>query len=158
MQIVLRAGAVYFLLWVVSRAVGRRELAELSAFELLMLVILGDLIQQGVTQSDTSVTGAMLAVSTIAILSVLTSYIAFRWPKTANVIDGIPVLIVNQGEVLNDVLRMERVSKDDVLTAARNVGIDDITKVRAGIIESDGRFSFVRFDDAPIEPDDHRAE
>ena len=71
MEMVLRASAIYFFLWIVSRAVGRRELAELSAFELMMLVIIGDLIQQGVTQNDMSVTGAMLAVGTIACWTVI---------------------------------------------------------------------------------------
>lgn len=157
MEMVLRATAIYFFLWVVSRAVGRRELAELSAFELMMLVIVGDLIQQGVTQNDMSVTGAMLAVGTIGCWTVVFSYISFRWRRTKTIIDGFPVLVVLDGKLLSQTLRMERVTEEDVLQAARTEGIDDVAKVRVGIIESDGKFSFIQYDGERVDPPDRRA-
>jgi uncharacterized membrane protein YcaP (DUF421 family) len=157
MEMVLRASAVYFFLWIVSRAVGRRELAELSAFELMMLVIIGDLIQQGVTQNDMSVTGAMLAVGTIGCWTVIFSYISFRFKKTKSIIDGIPVVVVLDGKLMSDTLRLERVTDEDVLQAARGEGIDDIAKVRVGLIESDGKFSFIKYDGERVDPPDRRA-
>lgn len=157
MEMVLRASAIYFFLWIVSRAVGRRELAELSAFELMMLVIVGDLIQQGVTQNDMSVTGAMLAVGTIASWTVIFSYVSFRWKRTKTIIDGIPVVVIHDGKLVTETLRLERVVETDVLQAARNEGIDDIAKVRVGIIEADGRFSFIRYDNERVDPPDRRA-
>jgi len=158
MELVLRATAVYFFLWIVSRAVGRRELSELSAFELMMLVIIGDLIQQGVTQSDTSVTGAMLVVGTIACWTVIFSYAAFKWRKLRPTIDGIPVAVIIDGHVIDEALRVERVSTDDLLTEARNQGIKDVRDVRVAIIEADGRFSFIRYDNAPEQSMERRGD
>src|SRR5438094_9114587 len=113
MEMVLRATAIYFFLWIVSRAVGRRELAELSAFELMMLVIIGDLIQQGVTQNDMSVTGAMFAVGTLACWTVILSYVSFRWRKSDPILVGIPVVVVRDGRIVDEVLRMERVPTEE---------------------------------------------
>ena len=85
MEIVLRAAVIYVFLWIVTRVIGKKELAELSAFELVLIVTIGDLVQQGVTQEDMSVTGAMLAVGTIALLVVGTSYVGFRWRGSTRV-------------------------------------------------------------------------
>ena len=97
MEIVLRAAAIFFFLWVLTRAIGKKELGEMSAFELVLIVTIGDLVQQGVTQEDMSVTGAMLAVGTIALLVVAMSYVGFRWPGSKRVIEGVPVVVVDRG-------------------------------------------------------------
>ncbi len=157
MEIVLRATTIYFFLWIVSRAVGRRELAEMSAFELMMLIIIGDLIQQGVTQNDMSVTGAMLAVGTIACLTVIFSYVSFRFKRMKTAIDGIPVVVVLDGKLMSETLDLERVAGDDVLQAARSEGIDDLSKIRVGLIEADGRFSFIRYDSERNDPPERRS-
>jgi uncharacterized membrane protein YcaP (DUF421 family) len=81
MQIILRAGALYFFVWIVTRAMGRKELSQMSSFDLILLILMGDLIQQGVTGDDRSVTGAMLAVATMALLVLLFSYVSFRWSQ-----------------------------------------------------------------------------
>jgi uncharacterized membrane protein YcaP (DUF421 family) len=146
MEMVLRATAIYFFLWMVSRAVGRRTLSELSAFELMLLVIVGDLIQQGVTQNDMSVTGAMLAVGTIGCWTVIFSYVTYRFRRSEPVIEGIPVVVIRDGQLLPEALRYERVPVDEVMIAARQQGIADLADVRVGIIEADGRFSFIKND------------
>ena len=146
MELVLRASAIFWFLYLVSRAVGRRELSQMSAFELMLLVIIGDLIQQGVTQNDMSVTGAMLAVGTLACWTVILSYVSFKWRSTEPVIEGIPVVCIRDGRILGEVLHVERVPEEDLLGAAREQGIDDVAKVRVGIIEADGKFSFIQFD------------
>jgi uncharacterized membrane protein YcaP (DUF421 family) len=147
MELILRASAIFWFLFLVSRAVGRRELAQMTAFELMLLVIIGDMIQQGVTQNDMSVTGAMMVVGTLAIWTVILSYITFRWRKTDRVLAGIPVVVIRDGRMLNEVLSIERVPPDEVITAAREQGIDDLAKVRVGIIEADGKFSFIQHDE-----------
>jgi uncharacterized membrane protein YcaP (DUF421 family) len=80
LEIVIRAAIVFFFLWALTRAMRKRELVEMSAFELVLLVVIGDLVQQGVTQEDMSVTGAMLAVGTIALLTLLFSFVTERGP------------------------------------------------------------------------------
>ena len=156
MELVLRASAIFWFLFGVSRAVGRRELAQMTAFELMLLVIVGDLIQQGVTQNDMSVTGAMLAVSTLAAWVVILSYVTFRWRKTDRALSGIPVIVVRDGRMLDEVLKLERVPGDEVVTAAREQGIDDLAHVRVGIIEADGKFSFIQYE--PVQQADVNEE
>jgi uncharacterized membrane protein YcaP (DUF421 family) len=144
MEIILRATAIYFFLWAMARGVGKRELAELSAFELILLVTMGDLIQQGVTQEDMSVTGAFLAVGTLAFWILVFAYLSFRFGRLRQGVDGAPVIVVRHGQPLKDVLRVERVTLDEVKEEARNQGIADLDDVEIGVLESDGRFSFLK--------------
>ena len=146
MDTVFRAAAVFAFLYLFTRAMGKRELAEMSAFELIVLVTLGDLVQQGVTQEDYSVTGAVLAVSTFGFLSLAMSYVSFRWPSTASALEGAPVLVVHDGRLLDEPMKLERVSEDEVLEAARGQGISDLAEVAYGVLEADGKFSFVKAD------------
>jgi uncharacterized membrane protein YcaP (DUF421 family) len=150
MEIVLRAAAIFTFLWVLMRIMGKKELAEISAFELVLLVVIGDMVQSGVTQQDMSLTGAMLATGTIGLLVVAASYAGFRWKRVEKVIEGEPVVVVAGGRVLRDAMRVERLTEDEILAAARQQGIGDLADVRYGVLEPDGKFSFVRFD--PQEP------
>jgi uncharacterized membrane protein YcaP (DUF421 family) len=143
---VLRSAAVFVFLWFLMRIIGKKELAEISAFELVLLVVIGDLVQQGVTQEDMSVTGAILATGTIALLVVAMSYAGFRWKRADRVVEGIPVVIVSDGRMVAESVRVERLTEDEVVSAAREQGIGDIADVRFGVLEPDGKFSFVRFD------------
>jgi uncharacterized membrane protein YcaP (DUF421 family) len=145
MQIVIRAAVLYLFIWLVTRGMGRKELSEMSAFELILFVVFGDLIQQGVTADDRSVTGAMLAVTTFALLTVLFSYVSFRSTNAQKILQGVAVVIVRDGSILEDVLRIERLGSDDVKNEAREQGIDDIRQVELGILEADGKFSFLRY-------------
>jgi uncharacterized membrane protein YcaP (DUF421 family) len=146
MQIVVRAAVLYVFVWIVTRAVGRKELSQLSSFDLILLIVMGDLIQQGVTGDDRSVVGAMLAVATMALLVVLVSYLSFRWRRAQPVLEGVPVLILQDGRLLDDVLKIERLTLEDVRGAAREQGIADLQNVKFGVLEPDGKFSFVRKD------------
>jgi uncharacterized membrane protein YcaP (DUF421 family) len=143
METVLRAAVIYFFLLVVIRAMGRKELSGMSSFELLLIVIMGDLIQQGVTQQDTSLTAAMLAVGTLAVLVTAASYVSFRWSKSQPVLEGLPVVILRDGKLMREALKIERLSEDEVKEAARQQGIGDLADVTVGVMEADGSFSFV---------------
>src|SRR3954447_4021631 len=143
MDVVIRAAVIYVFVWLVLRALGKRELGELTAFELVLLFIIGDLVQQSVTQNDTSVTAAVLAISTISLLIVMQAYTAFRWKKSRRVLDGTPVVIVHQGRILAAPLRRERMTSDDVREAARAQGIVHLTDIEIAILESDGKVSFI---------------
>ncbi len=98
MDIVLRALFAFFFVLLLTRIVGRRELASLQPFDLILLVMIGDLVQQGVTQNDFSVTGLVLAGGTIAVLTVVVSYGSFKLPFLRPVLDGEPVIVVQDGE------------------------------------------------------------
>ena len=152
MQIIVRALVLFLFVWFVTRAMGRKELSELSSFELILLIAVGDLIQQGVTGDDRSLVGAMLAVTTFALLTVLLSYLQFRFKRLRPTLEGTPVIVVLHGEPQTEMIEIERLTVDDVLDAARQQGIADLAQVRVGVLESDGKFSFLREDDASKPP------
>ena len=142
MEVVWRAVAIYFFLWFITRVIGKRELGQMSAFELVLLVTMGDLIQQGVTQEDFSVTGAMLAVGTFALLIVTFSYLSWRFKSSRPALEGMPVVVIKDGRMLETVMRYERLSDTELRAALREQGIDDVRKVSVGVLEPDGKFSF----------------
>ncbi len=146
MEIPLRATVIFFFLWGLTRALGKRELSQMSAFELVLLITVGDLVQQGVTQEDYSVTGAMLASGTLALWVLLFAYVSFRFGRARKVIEGEPVLIVRHGEPLTEALRIERLTLDEVLEEARQQGIADLAEVEVGVLEPEGSFSFIKAD------------
>lgn len=143
MEIMVRATVIFFFVWGLMRVMGKRELSELTAFELVLLISIGDLIQQGITQEDMSITGAMLAVGTIAAWIMAFSFMSFRWRRSRPVLEGSPVLVVHLGEVLENALHVERVTVDELKDAAREQGVEDLSDVRYGILEANGRFSFI---------------
>ncbi|MGH9277223.1 MAG: DUF421 domain-containing protein [Acidimicrobiales bacterium] len=146
MGLVVRATLIYFFLWLIARGVGKRELSQLTAFELILLVIMGDLIQQGVTLEDTSLTGAIIVLSTLAFWVVVFAYLSWRFKATRTVFEGFPVVVVHNGEPVDEVLALERVTLDEVKEEARKAGIDDLSGVRIGVLEPDGKFSFLTSD------------
>ncbi len=148
MEIVMRAVVVFFFLWLITRAVGRSTLGELTAFELLLFVTMGDLVQGGVTQQDFSLTGAMLAVGTFALLTVGFSYANWRWRAVRPVVHGAPVVVVSNGEPALDAMRGERLSMDDLMAAARENGIERFSEIRLAVLETDGRVSFFTYEPA----------
>src|SRR4051794_4873423 len=142
MDIVLRGIVVFAFLFVLVRIMGRRELSSLEPFDLILLIILGDAVQQGLTQDDYSLTGAMLAVGTIAILQVMTSWVNFRVPRLRPFLDGEPLVIVQDGEPIERNMRRERLTPDDLAEAARKQGIAKLDDVAWAVMETSGAISF----------------
>lgn len=142
MEIVIRAVVMFLFLWAVTRAVGRSTLGELSTFELLLYVTMGDLIQQAVTQQDYSVTSGALAISVFAVLTVTLNWTQWRFPGTRSVINGGPLVIVRDGEILPVPTRQQRLSTADLLAVARQQGIRTIADVELAVLEADGKVSF----------------
>jgi uncharacterized membrane protein YcaP (DUF421 family) len=143
MDLVIRAAVVFFFVYLVTRVVGRRQLSELEPFDFILLVVVGDLVQQGVTQNDESVTGALIVISTIAMLSVLVSWVSFRWRKVRIVTEGEPIVLVQDGEVLERNMRRERITIEDVEEEARKDQITSVGDLRWAILERDGHISCI---------------
>ncbi|WP_121256484.1 DUF421 domain-containing protein [Nocardioides ferulae] len=149
MEIVIRALVMFLFLWAITRAVGRSTLGELSTFELLLFVTMGDLVQQSITQQDYSVTAGVLAVGTFALLTVVLSWTQWRFPRTRSVLTGRPVLVLRDGRPLEEAMRRQRLSVADLLVAAREQGIRRTADIEYAVLEADGRMSFfTRGDDA----------
>jgi uncharacterized membrane protein YcaP (DUF421 family) len=141
-EIVIRAVVVFVFLWLVTRAVGRSTLGELSTFELLLYVTMGDLVQQAVTQQDYSVTAGVLAVGTFALLTVGLSWLQWRFPRVRPVVTGRPVLVFRNGNPIEEAMRLQRLSLADLLMAAREQGIRHTSDIEYAVLEADGRLAF----------------
>jgi uncharacterized membrane protein YcaP (DUF421 family) len=143
MDIVIRALVLFVFVWFLTRAVGRRELSTLQPFDLILLIVLGDLIQQGVTQNDFSVTGAMLATGTMAAMTVLFSWLAFRFPRVQPILEGDPVVLIEHGKTIDRNLKANRITLEELAAQARLNQIPHIEDVEWGVLETGGQISFI---------------
>lgn len=144
MDIVGRGVVIFLFLYLLMRIMGRRELSSLEPFDLILLIILGDAVQQGLTQDDYSLTGAILAIGTIAILQLGVSYANFRFPRLRPLLDGEPIVIVERGKVIEKNMRRERVTIEDVMQAARLQSIASLDDVDWAVMETSGAISFIK--------------
>jgi uncharacterized membrane protein YcaP (DUF421 family) len=142
MDLVFRTVFVFFLIFGVTRAVGRRELSSLEPFDMILLVVIGDLVQQGVTQSDYSLTGATTVIATLALLTVFTAWLSFRVRRLRPILEGDPIVIVADGAVLERNLRRQRMTVEEVEAEARLQQIASLEEVRFAVLETNGKISF----------------
>lgn len=143
MDLVIRAIVVFFFIFLVTRIVGRRQLSELEPFDLILLVVLGDLVQQGITQSDESVTGTLIVISTIALLSVAVSWAAFRFKRLRLLTEGEPIVLVQDGRPIPRNMRRERITPADIQEEARQSQIGSIADLQWAILENNGQISCI---------------
>jgi uncharacterized membrane protein YcaP (DUF421 family) len=135
---------VFVLILVVTRAVGRRELSSMEPFDLILLVVIGDLVQQGVTQSDYSLTGTTTVIATIALLVVGTAYLSFRFRRLRPILEGGPVLLISDGSILQRNLRRQRLTVGELEAEARLQSIGALDDVRYAVLETNGQISFLK--------------
>jgi uncharacterized membrane protein YcaP (DUF421 family) len=144
MDIVLRAIVIFFFVVILTRIIGRRELGSLAPVDLILLIILGDALQQGLTQDDYSLTGALLVVGTLAVLQVFTSWLGFRFPFTRRVLEGEPLIVVEDGKPIERNLKRERLSVEEVAESARLHEIGSLAEIRWAVLERNGELSFIK--------------
>jgi uncharacterized membrane protein YcaP (DUF421 family) len=144
MDIVLRSIVLFLFVYLVMRVSGRRELSSLTAVDLVLVIVLGDLIQQGITQDDYSVTGAMIAVATIAGMQVLMSWISFRSARARRVLEGDPIVVVQDGNVIEHNLARERMTAEELAEEMRLNQIGTLDEVAWAVLESNGQISFIK--------------
>ena len=144
MDIFLRATVIFAALYLVMRLLGKRELGQMTPFELIVLVVIGDLIQQGVTQNDFSLTGAIIAVSTIAFWALVMSWASYLWPRAERLLEGEPRVIVRAGEVIEASLRRDRLTISEIESEMRLAGISSLSDVAWAILEPRGKISFIQ--------------
>ena len=143
MDLVIRAAVAFAFVYLITRVIGRRELSSLQPFDLILLVMIGDLVQQGVTQNDFSVTGAILVGGTIALLTVAVSFLSFRFPRLRPALEGEPVIVVEDGKPIERNLRRNRITLEELAAAARQSQLASIEDVRWGVLETNGQISFI---------------
>ena len=144
MDIVLRSIFLFGVLLVVTRIIGKRELSTLQPFDLILLIVLGDAVQQGLTQDDYSVTGAVLVIGTIAVLQVFVSYLGFKFPSVRPILEGEPVVLVEDGRPIDRNLRRERLTHVELTEAARKQEIASLDEVKWAVLETSGEITFIK--------------
>ncbi len=150
MDIVARAAIMFAILYVLLRLLGKRELGQLTPFELVVMIVLGDLIQQGVTHNDFSLTGAMLAVSTFAFLAILMSWLTYLSPRAEKLLDGEPRVVIRDGMLIKENLRRDRMTQGEIESEMRLAGISRIEQVAWAILEPQGKISFIKKDGGDV--------
>ena len=143
MDVVVRAGIAFLFVFLVTRLIGRRELSSLQPFDLLLLIVIGDLIQQGVTQNDLSVTGLVLTVGVFGLMTLAASYIGFRFRRLRPILEPEPLILIEDGKVIEKNLRKERMTAEEIAGEARLQQIESLDKVKWAVLESGGRISFI---------------
>jgi uncharacterized membrane protein YcaP (DUF421 family) len=144
MEIVLRATVTLVVLFVLTRGLSKRSLGDLSPFEMLLLVTIGDIVQQGITQEDMSLTGSILVVSTFGFWIMVLTWVTWRSARGRRIIEGVPIVLVRDGVPVDEALAVERMPLDEVLEAARQNGVDDLAEVRLAVLEVNGRISIIQ--------------
>lgn len=157
MDIVIRASVMFAILFGLLRLMGKRELGQMTPFELVMLVVLGDLIQQGVTHNDFSLTGATLAIATFAFWASVLGWVSYRWPRAERAIEGEPRVLIRNGALIEANLKRDRLTRRELESEMRLAGIACVRDVAWAILEPEGRISFIkRGDGEPIKAEDAR--
>jgi len=133
MDIVIRAAVAFLFILLVTRAIGRRELSGLEPFDLIMLVVLGDLIQQGVTQSDYSITGAPVGMA----------WISYRFRRVRPVLEGDPIVLIENGRPIERNMKRERLTLHELEAEARLQQVASLDEIRWAVLETNGRISII---------------
>lgn len=147
MDIVLRASAIFILLYVLLRLYGKRQLGQMTPFEFVALVVIGDFVQQAITHNDFSVTGGVLAVATFGFWSLVLGWISYRSDTMRRLLEGEPRILIREGRMLDKVLERDKVTEAEVLSEMRLAGIARVEEVEWGILEPSGKISFLKRDD-----------
>jgi len=155
MDIVIRASVMFAAMYLLLRVMGKREIAEMTPFDMVLLIVMGDLVQQGITHNDFSLTGAALAIFTIGFWSLALSWLSFRFRRAEDALGGKPSVIIRGGEVLMENLARNRITRAEIESEMRLAGIAHLRDVSWAILEPNGKISFIRHaqDQASPPPD-----
>ncbi|MBW7850963.1 MAG: DUF421 domain-containing protein [Rhodospirillales bacterium] len=144
MDAFFRAATIYMALWVIFRIAGRRTLAEMTTFDFVLLLIIGEATQQALLGDDFSITNSLIIIVTLLLIDVLVSLAKRRSQTVAKWVDGVPTIIVSDGKPLYDRLRMARVTEDDIMEAARRLqGLERMDQIKYAVMEVSGGITVI---------------
>jgi uncharacterized membrane protein YcaP (DUF421 family) len=158
MDIVLRATVMFAIVFLLLRVMGKRELGQMAPFEFVLLVVIGDLIQQGITHNDFSLTGATLAICTFAFWALVLNAVAYWSPRAERLLEGEPEVIVRHGELLGHAISRNRLTKMEIESEMRLAGIARLRDVEWAVLENNGKISFIERSGADTAEDSRKAE
>ncbi|WP_295519487.1 YetF domain-containing protein [uncultured Pseudomonas sp.] len=144
MESVLRAAAIYVFLLVLFRITGRRALAEITTFDFVLLLVIGEATQQALLGDDFSVINAFVVIATLVLIDILLSLFKRRSPQVGRFLDGVPLIVVEYGKPLTQRLRKARLTEEDILEAARqSQGLERLEQIRFAVLEKNGQISVI---------------
>jgi uncharacterized membrane protein YcaP (DUF421 family) len=143
MDLVLRALVLFVAVYILLRVVGRRELAEMEPVDFILLIVLGDAIQQGLTQDDYSVTGALTTIFTIAVIQVALGYLSFRSKRVRTILEGEPMVLIENGRVIEKNLHRARIAEDELAEEARVSQVASLSDIEWAVLETSGKISII---------------
>lgn len=155
-EIILRVGIVYLVLTLAFRVLGKRELSQLSPFELVTLLLIAQVVAPALTAGNDTLIGALVGTATLLCLAFLNSILSYLSPRFRCVAEAAPSLLVRHGRILEDAIHRDRVRPDEIYSEMHKAGIEDISQVKWGFLEPDGKMSFIRWDGAETQGQDER--
>lgn len=153
MDLIIRGAVIYLFLLFVMRMSGNRQLSETTTFDLILLLVISEVTQQAfLGDEDFSLTAAIVLILTLVGLDIVLSLIKQYMPPADKVLEGVPMLLVDDGQPIERTMNMERVKTDEIMATAREkYGIDSLEQIQYAVLEADGKISIVRREDAPPE-------
>jgi uncharacterized membrane protein YcaP (DUF421 family) len=153
---VLRAAAVYLFLLVAFRLTGKRQIGQLTPFDLVVLLVISNIVQNAMIGNDNSLGGGLLGATTILVLNWVVVELTFRFKRLRRLLEARPTVLIHDGRILHDRLRAERLTMDDLEAALRRGGVADPARVRYAVLEESGGISIVPFSEGTSPPSDGR--
>ncbi len=146
---IFRPLIVYTFLLVMFRLLGKRQVGQMTPFDLIVLLILSNVLQNAMIGPDNSVTGGLIGALTVLGANWLVGRAAFASPRLERMIEGVPTLLVHEGRLVETNLRRETVSREELLSNLRSQGVFDLREVRSAVLEPSGKLSVLRQEPKP---------
>ena len=143
METVIRVAFMYVFVWAAFRLLGKRELTQMSPFELVMLIFIPQLFSRALTRQDYSLTNGVIGAATLFSLVFLTSLTGYRFPFFKRIVEARPTVLVRQGELIQDHMNRERIAPEDIVSAMHHAGLTRLSQVEWAILEGDGKIAIV---------------
>jgi len=145
-SIVVRSAIIYFFVFIILRLGGKRTLGEMTTFDLVLLLIISEATQQALINNDHSMTGGMLAITTLVFIDIMVQLLSNRFKRFDQVVNSVPLILLRNGEPLMDRIKKSRLQVEDILEAARKLrGLEKLEQIKYAILEKDGSISIVPY-------------
>lgn len=142
-DILLRTTAIYLVILIGLRLAGKREIGQMTVFDLVVLLLISNAVQNAMVGPDTSLVGGILAAVVLLVINALVARLRLKWPRLRHWVEGTPTLLALHGEMIPEHLRREGVDEETLLAALREHGIADLSSVEMAVLETDGSISVV---------------
>ena len=149
LEIALRAVIIYVFVLIGIRLTGKREVGQMTPFDLVLLLLIANTVQNAMTGPDTSVTGGLAAAGALLIANAVVTRLVWRYQKVRKLVEGSPTLLIHDGKILAGNLSKEKVTREELEQALREHGVADISAVSRAVLEVDGSISVLRADEMP---------